>query len=265
MAPKVAFVAHRTSRSPEQARVFGQVAGVYDRTRPGYPAAAISWLVGSTRRRVLDLGAGTGKLTAGLATAGHDVVAVEPDPRMLRVLRTSVRGVDARVGDAEAIPLPDADVDVVAVAQAFHWFDHDAALPEIARVIRPGGRLAVVWNVRDATASWMAGLSRMIGSDDAVPIDVVRPSFGAPEFFGEVEETIFAHSQLLDRDGMLGLVQSRSYVAMRPPEERAAILGQVAALYERNAGAAGLDIPYRTHCYRAERSSTAPFQRRRHG
>jgi SAM-dependent methyltransferase len=248
-----------SGRSPEQARVFGQVADVYDRSRPGYPTAAVQWLVGSDPRRVLDLGAGTGKLTAALAAAGHDVVAVEPDARMLHVLRDSIPGVDARLGDAEAIPLATADVDVVAVGQAFHWFDHDATLPEIARVIRPRGHLAVVWNVRDASVPWMPELSRLIGSADAVPIDAVRPAFGAPEFFGAVEESTVAHSQVLDLDGLLGLVRSRSYIVVRPLDEQTAILADVARLYHLYAGPAGLEMPYLTHCFRAERSPE-PFQ-----
>jgi ubiquinone/menaquinone biosynthesis C-methylase UbiE len=253
-----------TGRSPEQARVFGQVADLYDRSRPGYPAAAVQWLTGCEPSRVLDLGAGTGKLTAGLVAAGHDVVAVEPDSRMLQALRAALPGVDARLGAAEAIPLPSSAVDVVTVAQAFHWFDHDAALPEIARVVRPGGRLAVVWNMRDPAAAWMAELSRLIRSDDAVPIDVVRPDFGASDFFGEVEESTFAHSQLLDLDGLLGLVRSRSYIVVLPRDEQTTILTDVTRLYHRNAESAGLEVPYRTQCYRAQRSP-ASFQPRPRG
>jgi SAM-dependent methyltransferase len=239
--------------------VFGQVADVYDRSRPSYPAAAVQWLIGSDLRRVLDLGAGTGKLTAGLAAAGHDVVAVEPDARMLQVLRDSIPEVDARLGDAEAIPLATADVDVVAVGQAFHWFDLDAAMAEIARVIRPYGRLAVVWNVRNASVPWMSELSRLIGSADAVPTDAVQPAFGAPDFFGAVEELTVAHSQVLDLDGLLGLVRSRSYIVVRPWGEQTAILADVARLYHVYAGPTGLEMPYLTHCFRAERSQE-PFQ-----
>ena len=165
-----------SGRPVERAVVFGQVADVYHRSRPGYPAEAVEWLVGNTPRRVLDLGAGTGKLTAALVAAGHEVVAVEPSAQMLAILRTNVPDVDAREGRAEAIPVPDADVDAVVVAQAFHWFDHALAVPEIARVLRPGGRLALAWNLRDTTAPWVAELSRVIGSADANLAEVPPPS-----------------------------------------------------------------------------------------
>ncbi len=126
-----------------QARSFGSVAERYDRGRPGYPAPAVRWLVGRETATVLELGAGTGKLTAELVAQGYDVHATEPDPEMLAVLRKRLPDVPTSEAGAEEIPLPDRSVDVVVVGQAFHWFDHDLALPEIARVLRPGGHLVV--------------------------------------------------------------------------------------------------------------------------
>jgi ubiquinone/menaquinone biosynthesis C-methylase UbiE len=243
-----------SGRPAEHAQVFGQVADVYDRTRPDYPAAAVEWLAGSEQRRVLDLGAGTGKLTAALVTAGHDVVAVEPLAQMLAILRTSVPDAAALEGRAEAIPLPDADVDVVVVAQAFHWFDHERAVPEIARVLRPSGRLALVWNLRDESRRWAAELSRVIGSADASLAEVTPAVRAAARpHFDAFDTARFRHAQRLDREMLLGLVKSRSYVAVRPVGQQNAIFAQVAALFDRFAESGELTMPYVTHCYRASR------------
>ena len=125
-------------RPADLARAFGAVAEAYDRGRPGYPAAAAAWLMGGEAQVVLELGAGTGKLTRELVDQGHAVFATEPDEAMLAVLRERVPEVSAKVATAEEIPANDRSVDVVVVAQAFHWFDHEAALPEMARVLKPG-------------------------------------------------------------------------------------------------------------------------------
>lgn len=135
----------------KQAASFAGVADVYERSRPGYPEAAVAWLAGSTPGDVVDLGAGTGKLTRSLVALGHRVTAVEPLEEMLAQLRTSVPAARALTGGAEAMPLPDASIDVVTCAQAFHWFDHDRALAEIARVLRPGGHVAFAASVGAGT------------------------------------------------------------------------------------------------------------------
>jgi len=233
--------------------VFGQVAVVYDRSRPGYPAPAVEWLVGNQRSRVLDLGAGTGKLTASLAAAGHDVVAVDPSPEMLRILRSTVSDVDAREGTAEAIPMPAADVDTVVVGQAFHWFDHAAAVPEIARVLRPRGRLGSVWNFRQESTPWVAELSQVIGSEDASTLEVLPTLSAADTRFDAFESAQFHHVQRFDRDRLLELVRSRSYIAIRPASEQDEICAEVARLYDRFADADGLLLPYVTQCYRTWR------------
>ena len=123
--------------------------------------------------RVLDLGAGTGKLTATLVALGADVIAVEPDPAMLAELRRALPAVRALPGSAEAIPLPDASVDAVLAGNAMHWFDMDVAGPEIARVLAPGGILAGLWNVMDDRVDWVAGLARVSGSAAIGPRDTL--------------------------------------------------------------------------------------------
>ncbi|MDW8339531.1 MAG: class I SAM-dependent methyltransferase, partial [Thermoleophilia bacterium] len=137
-------------------------------------------------------------------------------------------------------------------AQSFHWFDDAVALPEIARVLRPHGRLALVWNVRDDTDAWTARLSAIIGNESVAEEDVV-PAIAASGLFGTVETAHFAHEQALDRDGLLDLVLSRSYVAKLAPAERAPVLDAVRALYDETADPRGVRVVYRAECFRAER------------
>ncbi len=233
-----------------RATSFGGVADVYERTRPGYPDDAVRWLTGERPARVLDLGAGTGKLTRSLIAAGHDVVAVDPSEPMLAQLRAALPDVDARAGSAERLPLEDATIDVVTAGQAYHWFDPATALPEIARVMRPGGRLGLVWNLRDDSVGWVDELWSMFGDHEGRRADdpeVIRP-------FGPVEQRTFRHEQRLDRGGLLGLVASRSYVAVLAAPERDELLGRVGALYDRVAGTDGVVLPYLTHCFRSTRA-----------
>ena len=144
---------------------FGAAATAYAEHRPDYAQAAVRWAVEpAPGSRVLDLGAGTGKLTAVLAALGADVIAVEPDPAMLAELRRALPDVRALPGSAEAVPLPDASVDAVLAGHCLHWFDMDVAGPELARVLVPGGILAGLWNVMDDRVGWVAGLGRVSGS-----------------------------------------------------------------------------------------------------
>jgi ubiquinone/menaquinone biosynthesis C-methylase UbiE len=152
-----------TEQSRERSLSFGEEAAAYERGRPSYPPEAIDWLLPPGARDVLDLGAGTGKLTVRLVERGLDVVAVDPIPEMLEVLRRSLPDTPALLGSAEEIPLPDASVDSVLVAQAWHWFDPERAVSEVARVLRPGGRIGLVWNVRDERSGWVKDLGRIIG------------------------------------------------------------------------------------------------------
>ncbi len=229
---------------------FAEVAGAYERGRPGYPEEAVRWLAGSEPCDVVDLGAGTGKLTRPLVALGHRVTAVEPLDEMLAELGAVLPDVRAVAGSAEAMPLPDASADVVASAQAFHWFDHDDALPEIVRVLRPGGRIALVWNSRDDRDPWVSRLSAIIGNESIQESDVV-PVLDASGLFGPVETAMFAFEQTLDRDGLLDLVLSRSYLAKLPPPDREPVLDAVGALYDETASSDGVRLAYVTECFRA--------------
>jgi SAM-dependent methyltransferase len=234
---------------------FADVAGPYERGRPGYPDEAVRWLVGDEGCDVLDLGAGTGKLTRTLVALGHRVTAVEPLPEMRAELVRVLPDVRALEGKAEAIPVPDASVDVVVSAQAFHWFDHDDALPEIGRVLRSNGRIALVWNSRDDRDPWMARLSAIIGNETIEETDVV-PVLDASELFGPVETKSFVFEQVLDREGLLDLVLSRSYLAKLPAHEREPVLAAVGALYDETAHDGGASLSYVTECFRATKGAT---------
>jgi SAM-dependent methyltransferase len=233
----------------QRSRSFGGVADVYERARPSYPIDAVRWLSGESPARVLDLGSGTGKLTADLVGLGHEVIAADPSAPMLRRLRDAVPQAYPMQSDAESIGLVTASVDVVVAGQAFHWFEPDDALPEIARVLRPGGTLALVWNLRDESVPWVRKLSAVIGAEDWTGlVDPVAES----DLFHEVEHKRFRFWQPVDRDGLLGLVRSRSYVATLGEAERGDLLARVGALYDHfGRGADGMLLPYVTECYRA--------------
>ena len=235
-----------------QAASFAGVADVYERSRPGYPDAAVAWLAGSTPGDVVDLGAGTGKLTRSLVALGHRVTAIEPLEEMLAQLRASLPAARALTGGAEAMPLPDASIDVVTCAQAFHWFDHDRALAEIARVLRPGGRIALVWNMRHASEIWVEELGDAIVGRTGLDRGAVEP-IERSGFYGPVEHAVFEHTQEVDRTTMRELVRSRSYCAILSEEERAPILDRVDAIFDRHARDGVLHVPYRTECFRAVR------------
>jgi SAM-dependent methyltransferase len=231
---------------------FADVAGAYERGRPGYPEEAVRWLVGDGPLDVVDLGAGTGKLTRALVALGHRVTAIEPLDEMRAELGAAVPDARALAGSAEAIPLPDMSADVVASAQAFHWFDHDASLPEIARVLRPGGRISLVWNSRDDGDPWMAQLSAIIGNETIEESDVV-PVLDDSGLFGPVETARFSFVQLLDRESLLDLVISRSYCAKLPEVEREPVLDAVGRLFDDTANGEGVQLAYVTECFRAGR------------
>ncbi|HEV2426595.1 MAG TPA: class I SAM-dependent methyltransferase [Acidimicrobiales bacterium] len=226
----------------------------YDAARPDYPADALHWIVDglglTPSSRVLDLAAGTGIMTRQLLERVGSVVAVEPSAGMREVLAASLPDVEALVGTAEAIPLGDASVDAVVVAQAFHWFEPTAALIEIHRVLVSGGGLALIWNERDESVEWVDALSR------AMRWDVERP-YAAADFapviasgpFHDVEQARFAHHQTLSRAGLYQRVETTSYLAMMSDEERRPVMEAVARVVE------SLDepitLPYVTETYRA--------------
>lgn len=234
----------------DRARSFGSVAEAYDRGRPDYPAEAIAWLTGGEAKVVLELGAGTGKLTRGLVDQGHAVFATEPDEAMLEVLRERVPEVSAKVATAEDIPANDRSVDVVVVAQAFHWFDHEAALAGIARILKPGGHLALVWNSRDERIPWVRRMGDILGRQD---LDTSSSEHLVhSDHFGFMEEKTFKHWQEVNRESILDLARSRSSFAVMDDAERERHLAEVLAFYDDyGRGMDGMQIPYVTRCYRA--------------
>jgi SAM-dependent methyltransferase len=231
-----------------RAHSFGPAAGKYERGRPPYPAASVEWLLPAGARRVLDLGAGTGKLTRELLARGLEVTAVDPSDGMRAELRRVLPDVPALHGAAEKIPLPDRSVDAVLVAQAWHWVDPARAVPEIARVLSPGGRLGLIWNLRDEREDWVRRLGQIIGSAESDRDTGVGPPFGP------VEVREFGWTHRIGPEQLLDMVASRSYVILLPPDERAGLLGQVRQLMATHPALVGrmlFDLPYVTLCARA--------------
>jgi SAM-dependent methyltransferase len=232
------------------AHSFGAVADAFGRARPGYPPEAARWLAGEPALRVVELGAGTGRLTEELARIGHDVLATDPLDEMLDHLHRRLPDVPLARAAAERIPLADRSADVVVSAQAFHWFDLDRALPEIARVLRPGGVLALVWNQRDERIPWVRRLGQVLGGGEQES-DPTHTLIGSG-LFGFVDTATFRFWQPLDRDRLHDLALSRSYVATLPQREREDVLARADALYDDyGRGADGMLLPYVTTCYRA--------------
>lgn len=212
---------------------FESVAEAYERSRPQYAPAAVEWLAERLPlRRVLDLGAGTGKLTRQLVAAGADVVAVEPGEEMRRVLRREVPAVEALAGTAESIPLPDGSVDAITAAQAYHWFDAERALPEMHRVLRPGGGVALLWNEWDADDPLMRALDAVVDRlrpDWLGAHDGAHPLAGSP-LFANCGERSFRHAEELDGEVVLERVSSISAVVNAEHRERASVLADVRRL-----------------------------------
>jgi SAM-dependent methyltransferase len=236
-----------------RAASFGAAADAYERARPSYPEAAIDWLLPHGARRVLDLGAATGKLTRHLRARGLDVVAVEPSEGMRIRFSRALPDVPVFAGSAEAIPLGDASVDVVVVGQAWHWFDPVLAVPEVARVLKPGGWLGLIWNIRDRRDSWMDALSALEPDHDNSEADSEDPRVGAP--FGPVERFDLPWRQSTTPAALIDLLASRSYVIVLPEAERATLLADVRGFLADDpvtAGKVEISAPYVTRCSRAQ-------------
>ena len=219
---------------------FGAAATAYAENRPDYAPAAVRWALDhAPGSRVLDLGAGTGKLTGTLLGLGADVVAVEPDQAMLTELRRALPSVRALPGRAEAIPLPDGSVDAVLAGNAMHWFDMAIAGPEIARVLAPGGILAGLWNVLDNRVDWVAGLEQVSGSAAVGPRDTLTswrtataalhlPNSGVAEF-GSPEQAEFPHGQRRTAGSLAATLATRAGLLVMQEQEREARLDRIRA------------------------------------
>ena len=239
-----------TEPQRERSLSFGSEAAAYERGRPSYPPEAIDWLLPDGARDVLDLGAGTGKLTTRLVERGLDVVAVDPIAEMLELLRGALPATPALLGTAEQIPLRDNSVDAVLVAQAWHWFDPERAIAEVARVLRPGGRLGLVWNTRDERMGWVKDLGRIIGHES----DPFSDRVTLPEPFTDVERHHVEWTSYLTPQALIDLVASRSYCITSPADVRTRTLEEVRELLVTHpalANSSGLALPYITVCIRA--------------
>jgi len=229
-----------------RARSFGSVAQTYDRARASYPQEAVAWVLERVRAgadmRVLDLGAGTGRLSAVLLGLGLDVVAVEPDDAMRALVPA---GAQALAGTAEQVPLADGSVDAVLVGQAWHWFDHEQALAQVRRVLRPGGVLGLLWNVFDDRVPWVAELVAAVAAEDRLSaMDDELPYDGAPM----PERREFAHHQAMTRDLLVDNLASRSTTVLMAPPAREDLLRRVRNI----APADAFELPWVCDTWRAK-------------
>lgn len=252
------------SLHPAAATGFGRAGAAYERGRPGYPTAALQHLTATLDlrpgRTLLDLAAGTGKLTRLLLGTGAHVIAVEPVAGMRAQLTASVPELEVHDGTAEAIPLADGSCDAVTVAQAFHWFDAPAAAAEIHRVLAPDGRLAVIWNAWDEAVAWVAEVMTIVHAHArGAPQQQTSPwpdEVSATGRFGELHETTFVNVVHGDRDTLLARVLSISYIAALDQSGREQVAREVRAVadtHPQTAGRAILAMPYTTHVVWADR------------
>lgn len=241
-------------------------ADTYVKGRPDYPPAVSAWLRDTLDlgpgKTVLDLGAGTGKFTPRLVDTGATVIAVEPVPAMLAKLSAALPQVRALAGTATAIPLPDASVDAVVCAQAFHWFATSEALDEILRVLKPGGKLGLVWNLRDASVPWVARLDAIVNEAEG----------DTPRYYTGAWRRVFPHAGLTPlqetqfsqehtgtpEDVLFNRVRSTSFIASLPPQARQGIDDAIRALIASEPALRGrerIGVPYRTAAFVAQKAA----------
>lgn len=249
---------------------FGKEAGTYERSRPTYPPEVVSWLAEHLRLMtgtvVADLAAGTGKLTRLLVPTGADVVAVEPVDGMRQVFRRMLPGVAVVAGTAEAMPFRRSAFDAVTVAQAFHWFNAEAAFRELARVVRPGGRVAMVWNARDRSIEWVDSAWEIIDRVEKVAPwrdhdSGTDPALADPPGFAPVVAATFHHHQICTPDELMERFRGVSHVAVLPPDHQARVLAELRELLATHPDTRGreqLRLPYRVDCYWRERIGRQP-------
>jgi SAM-dependent methyltransferase len=242
------------------ARGFSAAAREYERSRPSYPEEAVDRLVQEleiTRDGlVLDLGAGTGKLTRLLAPTGSRLVALEPVQAMRVACAEVVPEALVLGGVAEALPFLDGTFDGVVAGQAFHWFDGPRALAEIHRTLKPSGRLGLIWNLRDESVDWVRRLTEIIEPyERTAPREKThewRAAFQMTDLFGSLNQRRFPHSQTLDVEGLVERFASVSFIAVLPEEERADVLARIRELAKTHpdlAGHGSFELPYFTELY----------------
>jgi SAM-dependent methyltransferase len=243
---------------------FAEAASIYARGRPDYPAQLGPWLQQALQlgpdRTVVDLGAGTGKFTPRLIQTGATVIAVEPVDAMRAQLAKALPGVTALAGTAQAMPLPSASIDAVVCAQAFHWFASREALTEIHRVLKPGGWLGLVWNVRDESVDWVARLT-----DIMTPYEGDAPRFHTGQWREPFDGKLFSAPELtalphqhrgMPDEVIVDRVMCVSFIAALPAADRAQVerrLREVIATHPALRGRADVAFPYRTEAYRCRR------------
>lgn len=253
-----------------QAQSFDSAAAAYERGRPGYPAQAIDRAVSelglSADATVVDLAAGTGKLTRDLVTRFARVIAVEPLAQMRAELREAVPEAELVAGEAHAIPLDAGSAAALFAAQAFHWFSDQAALAEIARVLEPDGGMALMWNTSPweiREGSWFTALADLLDKQRLDRSGLHRHSLGqwrevfdGDELFEPLSNASFAHSHRLSREDFAQTMASRSYIASLDDGRRAEVLAEIVALFERDDAPLEGDlvaIPLRTDVFWARR------------
>lgn len=234
----------------ERATSFGADVAAYEQGRPEYVDEHVAWLLEGVDGRVLDLAAGSGKLTRAVRRLGFAVVAVDPDAQML----ARNTGVEAHLGRAEAIPLPDASVAAVTVGQAWHWVDPAAAGPELVRVLTPGGRLGLIWNTRDDRHPFVAELAAIMGASPAELMMDVEGVLQVPGF-GPFECRRWERVRMMTPAELVPMVTSRSHYLLADPETQARIVADVRDLLATHPHTAGRDrfeYPLHTTGYRAD-------------
>lgn len=243
---------------PRGARAFAGIAEAFERGRPGYPQAAVHWLVRESRATVVDVGAGTGKLSREVLAAGHAVMAVEPVPEMLEQLRLAVPGASPVRARAEALPTVSRSVDVILAADSFHWFDAASFLSEATRALRPGGALGLLWNEPDTRVPWVRRLAALLGDDhllaDPGEADESRLPHAAVDDTGQfesVEQKSFRLWHRVRKTELRDLVASRPEITARGPVAVERLLEEVDDLFDDACAGSDLAMPLTTHCFRA--------------